>query len=503
MSLPSFAPSAPPRNGSTEPRQFTPPLRELTPDTSWGFECIHFLENILNWTLLPWQKWLFIHALEKDVAGTGFRFGTIVLLIARQNGKTQWLKGLGLWKLYMDGAKQVLISAQNLEMAETTLTEVVADVKANKHLRAEFNRFSQTNGKFRMILNPDPTDPSEQPREWRAAVSSRKGGRSLSADLAQLDELREQQNWLAWNAIVPTTTARPRSLVVCASNAGDATSVVLRSLRDGALQKIITGDTAGTRTFLAEWSAPDDVPHDDPEFWPMANPAMGHLPGFTEESLRGRLEAMHDNIPGWRTEHLCQWVEALEPGIIPAEAWSATTDAVSKRAEDSPVWASVDVNFARTKGYVGIAARRPDGRLHIEVAAAQRGTDWIVPWLTERKDKFEGVVVQARGAPASGLIEQMTEAGIPVVELGGTDLTKSYGYVYDMIVEQRVMHRPSPVLDNAAESARAKVIGDSWAIDRKNSPVDVSPLVACFQATWGESIHDQVSVYASEDVLII
>ena len=76
----------------------------LTPETSWGFECVEFLENVLGWTLLPWQKWLYIHALEKDVAGTGFRFQTIVLLIARQNGKTQWLKGLGLWKLYMDGA---------------------------------------------------------------------------------------------------------------------------------------------------------------------------------------------------------------------------------------------------------------------------------------------------------------------------------------------------------------------------------------------------------------
>jgi hypothetical protein len=65
------------------------------------------------------------------------------------------------------------------------------------------------------------------------------------------------------------------------------------------------------------------------------------------------------------------------------------------------------------------------------------------------------------------------------------------------------MHRPSPGLDSAAESARAKVIGDSWVIDRKNSPIDASPLVACFQAAWGEQIHDQVSVYATSDVLII
>ena len=498
MNSPSSALVAPPRKGSTEPRIFTPALRDLTPETSWGFEAIDFIEGVLGWDLLPWQRWLYIHALEKSVnadgsPGGGFRFQTIVCLIARQQGKTHWLKGLGLWRLYVDGAKQVLISAQNLEFAETTLSEAVDEVKKNPLLMAEFQRFSQTNGKFKLGL----TDG----REWRAAVSTRKGGRSLSVDLALLDELREHQNWLAWNAIVPTTTARPRSLVVAASNAGDATSVVLRSLRDGCVQRIITGATDDTRTGLFEWSVPDDADPLDREFWPVANPAMGYL--FEEDSLAGRAEAMWDNMAGFKTEHLCQWVDALEPGIIPVADWIETTDPESRRADGSQVVASVDVNFSRTKGYVAIAARRSDERLHVEVVAAERGTDWIVPWLVERKDRFDAVVVQARGAPASGLIDPLKEAGIEVIELGGSDLTKCYGYAFDLIAGHKFMHRPSPVLDSAAESARAKVIGDSWVIDRKNSPIDASPLVACFQAAWGEQMHDQVSVYATSDVLII
>ena len=493
MNSPSCALDAPPVKGSTEPRLFTPPLRELTPETSWGFECVDFLESVLGWTLLPYQRWLYIHALERSLDGKGFRFQTLVILISRQNGKTQWLKGLGLWRLYVDGAKQVLISAQNLEFAETTLAEAVDEVKANPLLMAEFQKFSQTNGKFRMVLDGG--------REWRAAVSTRKGGRSLSVDLALLDELREHQNWLAWNAIVPTTTARPRSLVVAASNAGDATSVVLRSLRDGCINRIVTKVTEETRTALFEWSAPDDVDPLNPKYWPLANPAMGYL--FESDTLSGRAEAMFDNMAGFKTEHLCQWVDALEAGIIPAEDWIATTDPSSKRAEAATVWASVDVNFQRTKGYVAIASRRDDDKLHIEVVAAERGTEWILPWLTERKDRFAGVVIQARGAPASVLIEPLRENGIEVFELGGSDLTKAYGYTFDLITERKVFHRPAPVLDAAAESAKARIIGDSWVIDRKNSPVDASPLVACIQAAWGEQIHDQVSVYATSDVLII
>ncbi|MGC7304330.1 hypothetical protein RA993_23140, partial [Mycobacteroides abscessus subsp. abscessus] len=75
-----------------------------------------------------------------------------------------------------------------------------------------------------------------------------KGGRSFSVDLAQLDELREHHDWLAWDAIVPTTTARPNSQVVCASNAGDKRSMVLRSVRQGCLEDIYRRDTDGTST---------------------------------------------------------------------------------------------------------------------------------------------------------------------------------------------------------------------------------------------------------------
>ena len=50
--------------GCEVPRIYTPPLRELTPDTTLGYEVIEFAENVLNISLHPWQKWLVIHALE-------------------------------------------------------------------------------------------------------------------------------------------------------------------------------------------------------------------------------------------------------------------------------------------------------------------------------------------------------------------------------------------------------------------------------------------------------
>ncbi|OBK04033.1 hypothetical protein A5637_13205 [Mycolicibacterium fortuitum] len=547
--------ATPPAKGCTTPRLFTPPLPSncdteradgclcgcgLNPDTSWGFECIEFLENVLRWELIPYQKWLYIHALEKDETGLGFRFRTLIILIARQNGKTQWLKGLGLWKLYLDGAEQVLITAQNLELAEKTLSEAVADVKANRLLRREYRRFSQTNGKFKLVLKsinecrraqglePLETPGAENPREWRTTPTTRKGGRSLSVDLAMLDELREHQNWLAWNAITPTTKSRPRSLNVGASNAGDVSSVVLRSLRDAAIGKIEAGATESTQVFLAEWSIPevdeagDAVDFTDPQYWPMANPGMGYLPGHTIRDMQGVLEEMQDNLPGFQTEYCCMWVSTLKPGILPGPDWKDTTDKESRRRVDAPVWASLDVNFERTKAYIGVAAERSDGRWHNEVIAAARGTDWVLPWFLDPKrliedeagpitvdgkqyrSKFAGVVIQARGAPASGQIETLQEAGVPVVELGGPDLTKSYGDYFDLLTQHRVRHRPSPALDEAAAIAQKKNLGDAWVLDRKQN--DCSAVITVVQATWGATKPVEPvlrSVYENHELAIL
>src|SRR5690606_6733902 len=85
--------------GHEEARVFTPPLRKLTPKTSKGFACIEFAEQILELRLHPWQKWVLIHALELKPDGT-YRFRTVVLLVARQNGKSTLLLVLALWRMY-------------------------------------------------------------------------------------------------------------------------------------------------------------------------------------------------------------------------------------------------------------------------------------------------------------------------------------------------------------------------------------------------------------------
>lgn len=70
--------------GYTEPRIFTPPLRELTEKTSLGFMCIDYMTHVLGKKLYPWQEWSLIHALEitGDIhKNWRFRFRTILMCL--------------------------------------------------------------------------------------------------------------------------------------------------------------------------------------------------------------------------------------------------------------------------------------------------------------------------------------------------------------------------------------------------------------------------------------
>ncbi|CAB0889796.1 hypothetical protein FRC0429_00282 [Corynebacterium diphtheriae] len=88
--------------GKTEPRFFPPPLRELTSETSAGFEVIEFAK-LLGIELYPFQKWALIHGLELLEDGS-FRWRVVVIEVARQNGKTMLmvsrpLENLPIWSI--------------------------------------------------------------------------------------------------------------------------------------------------------------------------------------------------------------------------------------------------------------------------------------------------------------------------------------------------------------------------------------------------------------------
>jgi phage terminase large subunit-like protein len=491
------------RKGSETPRIFTPPKRELTPETSYGFSVIEFAEQVLDIKLFPWQKWFFIHALEANPDGS-FRFRRIVLLVGRQNGKTTLARILALWCLFVLQVALVLGTAQNLDTSEDTWEGAVEMVENIGELADELARVVRVNGKKSMQLTLG--------REYKVAASSRKGARGKTGDLVIMDELREHLNWDAWGAVTKTTNARPNALILCMSNAGDAYSVVLRHLRYKAHMAL--GDPDGwcksTGDFgtdeeeepqddtlgIFEWSAPPNCSKWDREGWAQANPSMGYGT-ITEKVIAG--DAATDKEAVFRTEDLCQWVETIRAEPFPEGAWEAGTDDESRRAQDSEIAFGIDVSGDRTHASIAVAGRRADGGWHVELVAYRTGTTWPLTWLAERAEKYRRrgtpirIAWQKRGAPVSSMSDELSAIeGIECVEVEGRDIAAWCGRLWDGVAaclpesesdSARVWHRPQPALDMAAHTAATRPLGDAaWAFDRSKSPEDCSPLIACAMA---------------------
>lgn len=510
------------RKGSTEPRVFTPEKRELTPETSLGFAVVDFAQDVLLVDLLPWQKWLFIHALEieGDLDGEwSFRFRTVLVLVARQQGKTMMSEILALFFLYALGVNLIIGTSTNLDAAEEVWDGVVDIAESNDELAEEIEDIKRSSGRKTITLSGR--------RRYRITAANRKGARGKSGDLILLDELREHQDFSAWSAVTKTTMARPNALVWCMSNAGDGSSVVLRNLRMKAHARI--GDPDGINSSLGssavdmeeledfdddtlgifEWSAHPNAKVTNRDEWALANPSLGY--GFvTERSLASACAT--DPADEFKTECLCQWVTAAVTPPFPIGAWEKGQDNDSQIAPDSPLWWGVDVSDDRNRSSIAVCGMRADRTWHAELVEYRVGVGWLQGWFAERAQKYNGmrVALQVKGSPVAAMADIIGAVdGVEIVPCQGADVAGWCGRLWDAVAacddasnsdSVPVFHRSQPALDLAANIAATRPLGDgAWAWDRKKSLEDISPLVAVTMAHGAATSVEKVKKSAYED----
>lgn len=552
----------PPLYGEEIPRVYTPPLRPLEPRSpetearTLGYDVIDFAHDVLHLSLYPWQKWLLVHMLELLEDGS-LRFRTVVVLIARQNGKSTLSQVLALWFMIVWGWPLVMGTAQDLETAEEVWQGAVDLVEEDDELSKLLKRVRKVNGQKALELKTG--------QRYKVKAANRRAGRGFTGNLIMLDELREHQNWEAWGAITKTTMAQLEALILALSNAGDLTSVVLRYLRKMAHQAIgdpdgINEDTTPEGPSLVdiqeleedgeefededlddfeqdedtlglfEWSAAPGCDKWDREGWAQANPSVGWNPGFTQRTIASACRT----DPEWvfRTEVLCQWSDGTLEGPFPPGSWDKgknevqiLPDGTQHIADEDrivgPVFAGLDQSHDRSRTYVAFAGHRADGIPQVEIVAVRPGSEWVKGWLMDdkRRSRIRAVAGQSKGAPISPLMEALNEDPeftIPVTEWSGSNLTAGWADVFDSVRDEKVRHNPQPVLDIAAATAVLKVFSGGAAIpDHRASPADVAPLMAFIAAKWllghkedtpppppppPEAVQTEDTDYAADDV---
>lgn len=473
----------------------------MTPATSLGFSAVDFQQDMLGVRLIPWQRWLLIHTHELRPNGM-FRFRTVVVMVARQNGKTTIVGGKNLWKMFVLQVPLVIGTAQNLDISEEAWDAAVEMVEGTPDLAAEVKAVDRTNGKKSLRLMNGS--------RWKIAAASRKGGRGLSGDDVNLDELREHQTWDSWGAVTKTTMARANAQIWAFSNAGDDKSIVLNELQ--AQGRATVEHPSGDSTVgHFEWSAPDDVActcgrpggaHaadcrlQDRAVWAMANPSLGYT--ITEEAIASALAT--DPEPIFRTEVLCQHVPNMRPEwqVIPEAKWRAVADLDSQIAD--PVAFAIHVAPDRSWACIAAAGSRADGLTHVEVIDYRPGTQWVPGRAKQLQERWNPCAwVVDGGSPAGSLLADLEAVTIdkPGGAEGRLEITKptyrevghAFGQFIDGVMpeegEPTVRVLPHPALDVAVAGAVTRPLGDAKAWDSKAASVDICLLVAATEALWG------------------
>lgn len=506
--------------GCETPRIFTPPLRELTPETTHGFACIAFAEEVLEVKLFPWQKWLLIHALELDESGL-YRFRTVCCEVARQNGKTLVMLILALWHIYALDSKTVIGTAQDLTRSEKSWAEAVEWAMENDELAPLIEDVKRGHPKVLTLVTGC---------EYRVAAASRRGGRGFTGDLILMDELREHQSWDSWASVANTMNARPRAQAWAFSNAGDSLSVVLRYLRacahrdlgwpDGDADAEVLGEVdedaelAGDNALgWFEWSAPPKARRGDMTALAQANPSKDHTE-VTENCIteRALLAALRTSPPHvFDMECMCRWVSLAGGGPFPEGSWLATLDDKARPATDAKSAICIEVSAGqRERAFVARAALDTDDKPVFGIWADQQGTDWVLGWLRENRHRYSVIVLRSgAGTPALSLLDQIEAAELPLEKWTSADVSAGHGQMFDMIRDNQARHLSHPGLDMAATSAAIKIqSGGGWIVDPKNSPIDTAPLIAAMGAVWGLAHlpDDRPSIYSGAegvDVLVL
>lgn len=365
--------------GSAEPRVSTAPLRPLkaavidedgvvvSPATSYGFAVIQFARAI-GTPLDPWEEVAAIRGGELLPSGKP-RFRKLLIIVARQNGKTYLLEVLVKFWLYVERRSDILITSKNRGHAKEFWANIIATTRRHPELKGFYEKHKEAAGE-EFYRTTDGV-------VFKFAAPNGDAGRGDSNERVVLDELRQHRNEECWGSAYPSMAAKPFGQLIAITNQGDDKAVVLHGLRDQAHEFIRTG-RGDDRLGILEWSAPDGADPMDVDALGRANPNLGHRLGVDDllSDAKGAVAQGGDKLNEFLTERMCIRIRSFDGAINP-DAWTESFVEGDLSHPSLVRVAALDVSGNRRHVTLMGGARLEDGRIRVEALMEWDGPDAI------------------------------------------------------------------------------------------------------------------------------
>ena len=403
--------------------------------------------------------------------------------VGRQNGKDGTLEARELAGLFLVPNDRLIIhSAHQFDTSLEHFRRLIALIENNESLHRQIKPrgVSWSHGSEGIELR------NGKRIRFRTRGKGGGGGRGFSGDLLILNEAMILPE-AAFGNLLPTLSAMPNPQIWYTGSAVDqeihADGVVFARVRERGVE-------GSDKSLLwLEWSVdgddPDQIPEevlDDPEAWAQANPALGIR--ISPEFVQMERRALASRTFAVERLGVGDWPPTGPTSVLDMAAWAGLVDAQSQA--NDPLVFSIDVSPDRAWGSFGVAGRRDDGNVHLEVADREKGTDWIVKRAVALNAKWSpsAWILDERG-PAGSLVPALKAQGIEPMVVTAQDMAQACGMFEDAVMAQTVRHIGQPMLASAIKGAAKRALGDAFAWSRRGSGVDISPLVAVTLAYFG------------------
>ncbi len=431
-------------------------------------------------------------------------------IVSRQNGKGAILEARALTGLLLLGEELIMWSAHEVK---TALEGFRRCLKLVKRLGTKVNpkddNLWEIDGRLIKVSHQNSEEGFElldTGARLRFIARSKSSGRGFSGDVNIIDEAFAYTH-VQHEALLPTVSARPNGQFIYTSSPpldGESGEVLyqLRHRGDPSVERDADAEPWQQDAELAfrDWGLAGDldsldkVDLDDEQNWKTTNPSLG-ASRLTIEKIRRERRSM--SKAGFARERLGIWPRRIGTagGVIDAQLWAQMTDESSRRHGDIAL--AVDVTPLRDHASISMYGLREDGIGHVQVVTYGAGVDWVVRKLLELKAALDPVAIglDPKGG-AAALLGELKTAGItppedPEYPARGDlampavhEVAQGVGQFIDACRQKQLRHVGQGELNLAVANARTRPLADAIAWGRKQSDVDISPLVSATMARW-------------------
>lgn len=284
--------------------------------------------------LEPWQEFIVANLLGWYWKGGKYRrFTSAYVEVARKNGKTALMAGLGLYFLLADGeaGAEVDLAANSREQA-----------KISYEFCQKFSKGLDPKGKALTILrNVIRMEDNDGSIKVFAADTTKLDG--FNASVGLIDEYHSAKTSAVRDVVKSSMGMRDSPMLLTITSAGFDKTLPCYQLRT-VCTEILGGLKKDDSMFAVIYSLDENDDWSDPAVWKKANPNLGVtvLAKYLEEQVRSARNNPNEEV-GVRTKNLGEWLTTNEVWIPERTILESSADISLEDFAGEETWIGTDL----------------------------------------------------------------------------------------------------------------------------------------------------------------